>query len=340
MPDLTEKTQWHPAFVAALQAELDDYRRYLHFIPERQLTTEPLRVDMLVIKKLQDVKIDKNIGRIFLRDNLLEFKAPGDSLKVADYNKVFGYAYLYAYLEKLDIRDITVTYVVSAHPDSVISYLSQRAEISVKKVSDGLYYVLNEIMPVQILTTTLLPEQENIWLTALTDKLQEAQFERVIAESHALSVNIGALLHAMANANPEVLKEEREKMSTRYEAVLDELGLVDKKEIAKLAAQAEKAEEEKAKLAAQLTAQLAQSTELAAQSAQLAAQTLAEITKLKKDRQDSARDMLLCGTPVAYISKWTSLSEYDINRMKAGMDITTVSKDSPDDSGADEKTAL
>ena len=126
--------------------------------------------------------------------------------------------------------------VVSAHPDSVISYLSQRAEISVKKVSDGIYYILNEIMPVQILTTTLLPEQENIWLTALTNKLKEAQFERVIAERHTLSVNIGALIYAMTKANPEVLKEGSKEMITTLEAVMDELGFVDKKEMAKLAA--------------------------------------------------------------------------------------------------------
>ena len=212
---------------------------------------------------------------------------------------------------------------MSAHPDSVISYLNQRTEISVKKVSNGIYYVHNEVMPVQILITRLLPEEENIWLTALSDKLKEAQFERVIAKRHALSVDIGALLHAMANANLDVLKEGGKKMSTTLEAVMDELGFIDKKEMAK----------QMAKLEAQYAAQLAQSTQLAAQ---LAAQKLAENTKLKKDRQEAARDMLLRGTPVAYISKWTSLSEDEINRMKAEMDTLTTSKDSPDGSEANE----
>ena len=74
MPDSTEKIQWHPAFYDAVKAELDEYRAYLSFLPEKQLTTEPLRMDLLVIKKLSDIKIEKNFGQIFQRDNIMEYK--------------------------------------------------------------------------------------------------------------------------------------------------------------------------------------------------------------------------------------------------------------------------
>jgi len=77
--------------------------------------------------------------------------------------------------------------------------------------------------------------------------------------------------------------------------------------------------------------QLANVTALSTQFAAQLAQSMAELTKLKKERQDNARDMLLRGTPVAYISKWTSLSEDEINRMKADMDVPSVSKENPDD---------
>jgi hypothetical protein len=40
---------------------------------EYQLTTEPLRVDLLIIKKSRDLVIDKNIARIFRSDNILEY---------------------------------------------------------------------------------------------------------------------------------------------------------------------------------------------------------------------------------------------------------------------------
>ncbi|KAA8675346.1 hypothetical protein LN736_03360 [Clostridium sp. WLY-B-L2] len=60
-----EKVKWHPAFAAAVQLELKEYRKYLEFITEYQLTDEPLRIDVLVVKKLREIRIDKSLGRIF-----------------------------------------------------------------------------------------------------------------------------------------------------------------------------------------------------------------------------------------------------------------------------------
>jgi len=65
---------WHPAFIEAIQLELEDYGDFLEFHPEYQLTSEPLRVDCLVIKKPPDIVIKKNIAAIFRDVNLLEYK--------------------------------------------------------------------------------------------------------------------------------------------------------------------------------------------------------------------------------------------------------------------------
>jgi hypothetical protein len=70
------KLQWHPAFFQAIQVELFDYRDYLEFTYEYHLTSEPLRIDLLIIKKKEDVVIHKNIARIFRTDNILEYKSP------------------------------------------------------------------------------------------------------------------------------------------------------------------------------------------------------------------------------------------------------------------------
>jgi len=55
----TTQIPWHPAFVEALQLELEDYKDVLEFHSELQLTTEPLRIDCVVIKKTKEVKIEK-----------------------------------------------------------------------------------------------------------------------------------------------------------------------------------------------------------------------------------------------------------------------------------------
>jgi hypothetical protein len=73
---------WHPAFLQAIQQELFDYRDSLEFKYEYQLNSEPLRIDLLIIKKPENITIGKNIARIFRTDNLLEYKSPEASLSV------------------------------------------------------------------------------------------------------------------------------------------------------------------------------------------------------------------------------------------------------------------
>ena len=69
-----EKIKWHPAFAAAIQLELDEYKDYLDFSIEHELTDEPLKIDVVVIKKLKDIEISKPIGRILKGYNVFEYK--------------------------------------------------------------------------------------------------------------------------------------------------------------------------------------------------------------------------------------------------------------------------
>jgi hypothetical protein len=97
-----EKIPWYAAFVQALQLELEDYADALEFKAEYRLTTEPLRIDVVVVKKKDGAKIDKNIGRIFRTHNIVEYKSPRDSFSTDDLFKTFVYVFLYAVVECVD----------------------------------------------------------------------------------------------------------------------------------------------------------------------------------------------------------------------------------------------
>ena len=70
--------QWHPGFVAAINLELIKNRSDLTFEKEYNLNTKPLEIDLLIIKKNSDIKVDNKIGRIFRGHNILEYKSPKD----------------------------------------------------------------------------------------------------------------------------------------------------------------------------------------------------------------------------------------------------------------------
>ena len=78
------KLQWHPAFGAALRITLQDEMRYLEMHEEYLLSKKPLQMDILIIKKLKDIPIRKDIGRIFRKHNIIEYKSPSDSLSIND----------------------------------------------------------------------------------------------------------------------------------------------------------------------------------------------------------------------------------------------------------------
>ena len=86
---MNDRLQWHPAFYASMQIELEEERENLIFENEHQLGTKPKEIDVLIVKKESSVPVRKNIGRIFRKHNIIEYKSPEDSLRVDDYYKVY-----------------------------------------------------------------------------------------------------------------------------------------------------------------------------------------------------------------------------------------------------------
>ena len=74
----THVLQWHPAFYADIQIELEAEADLLIFENEHQLGTKPKEIDVLIVKKEQEVPVRKNIGRIFRKYNIVEYKSPTD----------------------------------------------------------------------------------------------------------------------------------------------------------------------------------------------------------------------------------------------------------------------
>lgn len=65
---------WHEAVACAVEIELRDYADLLQFLSEYVLGKNSYRIDLLIIKKLSDQAIPKNIARIFSTCNLLNSK--------------------------------------------------------------------------------------------------------------------------------------------------------------------------------------------------------------------------------------------------------------------------
>jgi hypothetical protein len=221
--------QWHAAFVEALRLELERYKDALQFMPEYQLTTEPLRVDIVIIKKSKDVTIDKNIAAMFRTDNLVEYKSPESYVSVKDFYKVYGYACLYAYLNNVPITEITISFVENHYPRDLLAHLKKVQGYHVEEKSPGIYTVTGDIIPIQIIDSRRLSAKENLWLKDLTNTLDAPEIRRITEEikRRGKDTQIWAYLEAVYTANLKKMKEafKMSDATLTLDKVLEEIGL-------------------------------------------------------------------------------------------------------------------
>lgn len=169
--------QWHPAFYAGIRIELEEEADKLIFENEHQLGTKPKEIDVLIIKKNPNDKITKNIGRIFKGHNIVEYKSPEDYLSVDDFYKVYGYACFYKsdtlHINEIRADDITITYVCHGYPRSLFKHFRKERNFVINECEPGIYYIMGDVMMMQIIITSELSEETNLWLHNLTNNLKE-----------------------------------------------------------------------------------------------------------------------------------------------------------------------
>jgi hypothetical protein len=211
VPQNKEDTRipWHSAAVAALQLELEQYKDALQFLPEYQLSTEPLRVDIVIIKKSRDITIEKNIAAMFRTDNVVEYKSPEHSVLVEDFYKVYGYACLYACLAKVPITEVTISFVQNRYPRDLVAHLKEVRGYQVEERRPGIYTVTGDIFPIQIINSRELSVDENLWLKDLTNTLGIPEIQHLMGASQQRKDNdlVPVYMNAVYAANAKKIKE-------------------------------------------------------------------------------------------------------------------------------------
>ena len=169
--------QWHPAFFAGLQIELEDEAECLEFENEHMLSSKPMQLDVLIIKKNRDCQIQKNIGRIFRTYNIVEYKSPDDYLCIDDFYKVYGYACFYkadtGKVDAIKTEEITISFVGNHYPRELFRYLEEKRNCVITEAEQGIYYISDVLFQIQVIVQKQLSEETNLWLRSLTNDLKD-----------------------------------------------------------------------------------------------------------------------------------------------------------------------
>ena len=138
------------------------------FENEHQLGTRPKEIDVLVIKRQKELPVHKNIGRIFRKYNIIEYKSPVDYLGIDDFYK--------AYTQEEDgisVEELTLSLMCTHYPRKLMEHLRKVRGYGIQKMDEGIYYILGDMIPIQIVCLRELSEDENLWLKCLTNRLEK-----------------------------------------------------------------------------------------------------------------------------------------------------------------------
>ena len=191
----------------------------LEYEQEFQLGEEPIRLDFLIIKKRPDVILTDPIGEYFEAVNIFEYKSPEDGLSIDDFYKALGYSFIYKgdnkKVEKLSIRDMTLTLVRHSYPRELMKALIKDG-FTVEEQYPGIYriYAYN-LLKVQLIVSSRLPQGKYEGLHLLAkgctkdDVIRYAE-KAATTEDGNVQANVDTVLSTCLDINKKVGKQLEE----------------------------------------------------------------------------------------------------------------------------------
>lgn len=224
-----KRIEWHPAFQASIQIEFEAESEKLTFEPEHLLSKKPMQIDELIIKVKDNETIEKNIGRIFRKYNIIEYKSPDDYLTINDFYKVYGYSCFYqADTEKvmeISPQDLSITFICNHYPRAMVQHLQRYRKLEVKKKEAGIYYITGDEIPMQLLITRELNPEENLWLQSLRKDIKgEEEIENLLKvyEGKKYSKLYQAAMDVITRANWTAMMEVKGNMCEALRELMED----------------------------------------------------------------------------------------------------------------------
>ena len=175
-------------------------------------------MDLLVVMKLADSRTENEIGHIFKKYNVIEYKGPEDRLSIDDFYKTVGYACLYKGLgEKVDqipLEELSISIFRETYPLKLFKIL-RNLGMKIERRYPGIYYILGwQAMPdTQIVVMGRLGEKHRA-MRVLSKDVEEEDARGFIEEASRLTEpgdrdNADSVMQASVSANPATYERIR-----------------------------------------------------------------------------------------------------------------------------------
>ncbi len=219
-----EPTPYHCAAVNAIFYRLHEYEENgdVDLIDEHRLSKEPLRIDAIVVKKNRDIELAPRWAKFFRGHNIIEYKSPVDNPPtLAVFDKLIGYARIYAAQEEVKISDMTATLICADPPETLFKILEDEFDYDILQKDDGIYYIIQRGVAIEKNLAIQVAVQKSELLLQVLDKkvLDEAAADEwkefLLTEARIHMNKLGYWLRAIPPENVQYLFERIKDMTTQ-----------------------------------------------------------------------------------------------------------------------------
>ena len=139
--------------------------------------------------------------------------------------------------------ELTITFVCYHYPRTMLQKLQRDRQITVENMESGIYYLMGDAIPMQLIIVPRLSKTNNYWLNNLRNDLKSGGEIRNFIEKYGKNKNsklYQALADTIMRANWQELKEERKMCEALRELFADDLresreeGIMEGRNVGKL----------------------------------------------------------------------------------------------------------
>ena len=222
--DETGKVEYHNGFYGAVHAVYEPMNIPMEYMQEHDLGDEPIRMDMLIIKRETNPLTDP-IGSFFRTHNVLEYKSPEDALTIDDFFKAQGYALIYKGLGKtvnaVPLQELTVSLFRHGYPREMMEALKKEG-FQVQEAHPGVYRISGPIsVPAQVIAASRLPAGAYEEFKILAKNAKKEDVLKVLGKigtDGKMAEYVSAIIRVSAAVNDGLFRKIEEE-STMSEAI-------------------------------------------------------------------------------------------------------------------------
>ena len=114
-------------------------------------------------------------------------------------------------MNSISIYDLTITFISQKYPRKLLQPLTTEWNYAIKKIENGIYYLLGNLIPIQFIVTSKLSTKENLWLKSLTNQLRDFELTSALAEDykkHKTNTLYQSVMDIIIRANKQQFSKE------------------------------------------------------------------------------------------------------------------------------------